>query len=78
VIYAENGDVIYVGKASLGASLGSRLAVHERDKHPKWEGARLVQMIEVSEAFEAPSLEEYMLGRLATRLNRIGINMKAI
>jgi hypothetical protein len=69
VIYKDDGSVMYIGKASLDATIGSRLASHERSKHQKWDRAAYVQMITVDQPFEAPSLEEYLLSRLPTMLN---------
>ena len=63
---------MYDGKASLKATMGSRPAVHERSGHDKWNDAKFVQMIEVVEPFEAPSLEEFLLSRLSTRYNKVG------
>jgi hypothetical protein len=72
VIYSRDGVPIYIGKASLRATMGSRLAVHERSTDTKWADAGFVQMVEVREAYEAPSLEEFLLGRIYTRENNIG------
>lgn len=70
-LYAEDGRLIYIGKASLGASIGSRLRVHldpirhEVPEGHRWTGRppRFVHIIEVIEPFEAPSLEEYVQSR---------------
>jgi len=70
VLYTEDGRLIYIGKASKDSCVGVRL-----DKHlslgatpavdHRWQGRapRLVHIIEVTEPFEAPSLEEYLQAR---------------
>jgi hypothetical protein len=70
-LYAEDGRLIYIGKASHGATIGRRLGVHLdniRNAVPgghRWSGRapRFVHIIEVVEPFEAPSLEEYLQSR---------------
>ena len=70
-LYAEDGSLIYIGKASHGAWIGRRLSIHFdpiRDGVPeghRWSGRapRFVHIIEVVEPFEAPSLEEYLQSR---------------
>ena len=70
-LYAEDGRLIYIGKASHWASTGRRLGIHLdpiRNGVPeghRWSGRapRFVHIIEVVEPFEAPSLEEYLQSR---------------
>jgi hypothetical protein len=66
VFYSKDGEVLYVGKASLSASMGSRLAAHDRRiPRSQWrERAAFVQFVSVTEPFEAPSLEEFLIERL--------------
>ena len=71
-IYGQDGRILYIGKASLNASIGSRLAAHLRHVRPTWETPKFVHLIEVAEPFEAPSLEEYLLRELSTRHNTQG------
>lgn len=72
-LFTDGGDLLYIGKASQNASIGSRLAAHFRNKTLEWvKGARWVQMIEVTQPFEAPSLEEYLIGELQPQFNRHG------
>lgn len=74
VFYSSTGEVLYIGKASLKATMGSRLAAHDR-KIPRaqWrEKAHFVQFVSVSEPFEAPSLEEFLILQLRPEGNRIG------
>lgn len=72
VIYSSLGEPMYIGKASLKATMGSRLAAHERSRDERWSDAAQVQMVIVGEPFEAPSLEEFLLSRLSTRHNILG------
>ena len=60
------GLLLYVGKASMGASLGSRMAAHDhRVPTAPWrQRAAFVVLVTVAEPFEAPSLEEYLIDRL--------------
>lgn len=66
VFYSEGGEILYVGKASLRSYVGARLAFHDRQKpRALWrERATAVQFVSVTEAFEAPSLEEFLIERL--------------
>ena len=60
------GQILYIGKASMGATLGSRMAAHDhRVPMAPWRQlAASVVLIPVDEAFEAPSLEEFLIDRL--------------
>lgn len=72
--YGSEGELLYVGKASWRASVGGRLASHDH-REPRAEWRRLaayVQIVTVSEAFEAPSLEEFLIRELRPRHNAIG------
>jgi hypothetical protein len=73
-ISPEGGNLLYyIGKASLGATVGSRL-VRFRYKPPTWLPVpAFVQVVEVSEAFEAPSLEEFLIRELQPKFNDRGI-----
>jgi Predicted 3'-5' exonuclease related to the exonuclease domain of PolB len=76
-IYTESGELLYIGKASNSASVGSRLAAHLRHVDPAWMPApAFVQIVEVCEPFEAPSLEEYLIRELQPRFNDRGINRR--
>jgi len=77
VIYSEQGD--YIGKASL---LGPRLSAHfvwnnERrmlvPTMKRWGDTppRYVQTVATRHAYEAPSLEEYLILKLRPRKNRL-------
>jgi hypothetical protein len=65
VYYSQQGEPLYVGKASLDTSIGLQLAVHDHVPHAPWrEKAASVLMIITPDEVEAPSLEEYLIGRL--------------
>jgi len=73
VFYSEDLKLLYIGKASLKHQLGGKIANYFR-----WDAtgrklvaclerlrpACFVQTIKVNEAFEAPSLEEFLLREL--------------
>ena len=73
-IYGSDGALLYIGKASLNASTGSRLAAHLRHVRPSWIATppTYVDIITVAFAFESPSLEEYLLMNIDTRYNDRG------
>ena len=85
VVYDGHNRLVYIGKASLDATLGARLGAHFSKgsdglaKGPQgWEGAKHVRTIPVPRvhAFEAPAIEEYLLGRLTTKMNERGQKKK--
>ena len=70
VVYNAIGEIIYIG-CSTHKRVGDRLFVHQR--RAKWKTlAAAVQIIEVVEAFEAPSLEAYLLTQFETLANKNG------
>lgn len=78
VIHDNWNRLIYIGKASKGATIGIRLHHHFHElkhggKGPEWNKAQWARSIPVprSHAFEAPAIEEYLLCRLRTKANRI-------
>jgi excinuclease UvrABC nuclease subunit len=72
-LYAQDGDLLYVGKASLFRSVGSRLWHHFQKSSAAWmPNTALVQIVEVAEPYEAPSLEEYLIRELQPRWNGTG------
>jgi len=73
-IYGEDGALLYIGKASLNASTGSRLAAHLRQVRPSWSSTppAYVDIVEVTSPFESPSLEEYLLMKIDTLYNDHG------
>ena len=74
VFYSETYKLLYIGKASLKHALGARIAGYFRwnieretlvaDGEWKPSPPRFLQTVKVNEAFEAPSLEEYLLREL--------------
>ncbi len=72
VIFNRAEEAIYIGKASFKATMGTRLKAHNRKKDDKWNEAVFVRMIEVTQPFEAPSLEEFLLNRITTKYNKVG------
>jgi hypothetical protein len=74
VFYDEDKKLSYIGKASWNNTLGARIADYfRRDPDSVLKPApghnwtrfpRFVQTIRVSEGFEAPSLEEYLVTTL--------------
>jgi len=73
-IFSEAGLLMYIGKASNGAYVGGRLAAHLRKLRAEWIplAPGHVQIVEVDEAFEAPSLEEFLIRELQPPLNDRG------
>ena len=72
--YTINGTLLYVGKASHRRTMGQRLYAHfEVSKWPWVPSVAYVQFVEVSQPFEAPSLEEFLIADLQPRYNSVGI-----
>ena len=86
VLLDGNQVVVYVGKASFSATIGSRLGNHiVRDSNgepcvsnPAWESAHIRYIstigLPIVHAFEAPAIEEFLITRLqpCPFLNHIG------
>ncbi len=81
VVYDDHNKLIYIGKASLDATLGSRLGAHfsrssdgSAEPPPGWKGAKYVRTIPLphEHAFEAPAIEEFLITRLEARENKLG------
>ncbi|MGI4769880.1 MAG: hypothetical protein ACRYGP_33030, partial [Janthinobacterium lividum] len=75
VYFDAAGQILYVGKASMGASLGSRMAAHDHAEPRAWwrDAADFVVLVTVAEPFEAPSLEEYLIDVLGPPGNVLGL-----
>ena len=85
-ILDEELQLLYVGKASLGSTLGSRLSSyfrHDQNRHCRpephhtWSGnPRYVVTVAVPEEmrFEAPALEEFLINKLNPPDNTAGAN----
>src|SRR5437660_1185859 len=71
-IYCEQMGLLYVGKVSNAGAMAHRLSKHFRTQdlgRPEMQGSwprmpHYVQTIKVHEAFEAPSLEEFLIREL--------------
>ena len=83
LIFGRTGMLLYVGKASMGASLGGRLGTYFAGKKEcrllftDWtERPTYVATIAVPQgmSFEAPSLEEYLIKSLKPCDNNLGIS----
>jgi len=77
VIMDERKDLLYIGKASFGSTIGRRL---NQRFNAKWmpvtqesEGCRFLTTIPLPRGheFEAPAIEEFFLKRLTTKNNKI-------
>ncbi|MCH8171813.1 MAG: GIY-YIG nuclease family protein [Proteobacteria bacterium] len=87
-IFNENEELLYIGKASNNSSIGSRLGSYFKNdekgnfslKHPEGWGEkgkpRFIIGVSVSEPFEAPSLEEYLIYKLQPEINQVGKNIQ--
>lgn len=83
--FNENYELLYVGKASHKSSLGHRIYSHfypkpdddigAKPKKDSWTGELLPRYslsTATAHAFEAPSLEEYLIQELQPPLNTVG------
>jgi hypothetical protein len=85
VILHNDGSILRIGKASCMSTITSRLSGYFKwgvsgtegvHKHQGYEEARIIYTIGVPKdrAFEAPAIEEFLIGRLLPRYNRNGGN----
>lgn len=73
-LYTATGQLLYIGKASNSRKIGHRLYHHLTQSQAAWvPSVSFVQIVEVSEPFEAPSLEEYLIRELQPPHNDRGI-----
>ncbi|QDV07257.1 hypothetical protein Poly30_27760 [Planctomycetes bacterium Poly30] len=80
----ESGAVLYIGKASMGASVGGRVFCHVAGGGAKFvarEGFGDVRWlrtvgVEESRRFIAPAIEEFLIDLLQPPLNRAGRNLQ--
>ena len=81
--FNEDGELLHVGKASNNSTLGRRVCSYfhakpvdqgAKPRHPwKCKGEpRHVLITATDDAFEAPSLEEYLIQRLQPPENTVG------
>ncbi|MGH7096207.1 MAG: GIY-YIG nuclease family protein [Stellaceae bacterium] len=74
-LYYDDGDLLYIGKSSN--AVGFRLWNHFKQSKANWVmSVSFVQIVEVQEPFEAPSLEEYLIRELRPPCNHRGIKRK--
>ena len=82
LIFGRTGMLLYVGKASMGATLGGRLGTHFAGtkecrllSHDWTERPAFVATIAVPEgmSFEAAALEEYLIKCLSPGDNKLGL-----
>jgi len=83
IIFSSSGNILRIGKASCGSSLGKRLACYYKwgdsgqeglHKYEGYEDAKLLRTISFPKkrAFEAPALEEYLINKLKPPYNKTG------
>jgi hypothetical protein len=83
LIFSESFELLYVGKSSMSQCIGKRLWTYFHYspdqtcvlKHSTWkQPPRFLITIAVPEAtpFEAPALEEFLIGRLQPTSNTVG------
>lgn len=86
LIFGRSGLLLYVGKASLGSSIGGRLSTYFAGKKEcrllftDWtERPTYIATIAVPQgmSFEAPALEEYLIKALKPCDNNLGISGRA-
>ena len=71
--YAADGTLLYVGKASYRKRIGDRLFVHFEVTKPAWvKHVAHILFVPVTQPFEAPSLEEYLIYELRPVFNAVG------
>lgn len=73
-IYSEFDELLYVGKTSVATStVGRRLWQHLKKTPPSWVPApAFVQIVGVNQAFQASSLEDYLILTLRPKFNVVG------
>jgi excinuclease UvrABC nuclease subunit len=84
-LFDKDHRLLYIGKASMGSSMGARVASHFWWDKPAGElratkvhwlasekPAKWLRTVVVKKAWEAPSLEEYLITKLQPPLNIAG------
>jgi hypothetical protein len=82
-IFSESFELLYVGKSSMSSCIGKRLWTYFHYapgqvcvlKHSTWtQNPRFLITVAVPETtpFEAPALEEFLIGRLQPTNNKVG------
>jgi hypothetical protein len=75
IIYADDGALLYIGKASTNNWIDKRAWSHEDPEHRiRGVRRRWIYAIPLPEeqAFLAPALEEFLISRLNPPANRVG------
>jgi hypothetical protein len=82
ILFDENMNILRIGKASCDRALGSRLSDYfeygpDKEgvaKDSDYKVVRYLMTIGLSKdrAFEAPAIEEYLIGKLDSDLNKTG------
>ena len=89
-VYAMLDDaktLLYIKKSSFGAGIGARLGAWfgygpNREASPKHEALKVVRYVVTlgvpkGHEFEAPAIEEFLIGRLHPALNKVGVSPKS-
>ncbi|WP_342609709.1 hypothetical protein [Vibrio tritonius] len=82
-IFDSKGELLRIGKASCNSCLGARLSTYFEwhkteyigvNKHAGYEDAIIIRTIKLptDRGFEAPALEEFLIGKLSPRFNTVG------
>lgn len=85
-IFDAEWGLLYIGKASNESTIGKRLGTYFKDdedgkfrlvdSEKSWgdKRPRYIIAVSVSEAYEAPSLEEFLISNLQPKSNSVGRN----
>lgn len=83
IFAGEEGELLYIGKASCGRNIGNRLSAYwrhspEKKPEPKTDeavGVRFVLTITVptGHAYEVPAIEEWLIRELKPLRNKTGV-----
>lgn len=80
-LFLDAGDrVRYVGKSvEMGSRMGAYLMNRDKSRdHHKWKDSdsfgevRAIVFVKLENSFEAPALEDYLIGRLQPPINKLG------
>lgn len=82
-IFNFSGELLRLGKSSCNSTLGARLSTYYKwdkveyigvPKHIGYEDVIIIRTIKFPKdrAFEAPALEEFLIGKLNPRFNTLG------
>lgn len=85
IISKENGEILRIGKSSCNSSLDKRLSTYYKwsktenigvARYAGYSDAFIINTIIVpkNRAFEAPAIEEYLIGELNPPFNTVGLS----